>query len=232
VKRNKKTKSKDAFLEERLVRVDRWLKKGRIPISSKVIPVNESLSTKQWVLPTEQAIEILRNARSFALTKCECRIHYKRCENPVDVCLLINDAADKYVMEEKARYISLNEVKSILRQANERGLVHLTIYDPEQSVYAVCSCCSCCCHDLQFLRVFGRRDLIGHSEYITQTKMELCSHCGTCIKRCVFGVRLWKDNKMTSATDECFGCGLCVTFCPTNAISMELRKVRKKEQNR
>ncbi|MFC2169528.1 4Fe-4S binding protein [Acidobacteriota bacterium] len=225
MKRNKKTKPGDAFLEERSVLVEQWLKEGKIPTSSKVIPVNESFSTKQWILPTVQALEILRNARSFALTECECRIHYKRCENPVDICLMINDAADKYVREGKARYVSINEAKNILKHANDRGLVHLTIYNPDQYVYSLCSCCSCCCHDLQLLSVFGRRDLISHSEYITQTKMDICAHCGTCVERCIFGARSWKDDKMSYAADACYGCGLCVTQCPSNAIVMKLRKV-------
>ncbi len=25
---------------------------------------------------------------------CLCRGHYKRCNNPLDVCLMLNDAAD------------------------------------------------------------------------------------------------------------------------------------------
>ena len=63
----------DSFLGERLARYDRWVSEGRIPFSSKVIPVRESLAAQQWVLPTEQAVELVRNARSFALADCACR---------------------------------------------------------------------------------------------------------------------------------------------------------------
>lgn len=109
--------------------------KGKIPFSSKVIPVNESFSTQQWVLPAEQVIEILRNARSFALTSCECRERYQRCENPLDVCFIINDEADKYVTEKKARHITIEEAEEVLHQANNNGLVHLTLNKPEQHVF-------------------------------------------------------------------------------------------------
>ncbi|MDY6966622.1 MAG: hypothetical protein SVM80_11780 [Halobacteriota archaeon] len=178
--------SEDTYLEKRLARYDRWVKEGKIPYSSKVIPVGEPLETKQWVLPTEQVIEFLRNARSFALTNCVCRSHYQRCDNPLGVCFFLNDAADRYMAKGIGRYISLNEAVSILRQANEKGLVHLTVYNPEQYVYTVCSCCSCCCHDIQFLKLYGRSDLITHSEYIAETDMDACNHCGDCIERCVF----------------------------------------------
>ena len=124
---NGSDKSKGTHLEERLARYDRWVRERKIPFSSKVIPVRESLATQQWVVPTEQVIEFLRNARSFALADCECRSRYQRCDNPVEVCFLINDAADTYVAEGLGRHISLEEATSLLRQANERGLVHLTV---------------------------------------------------------------------------------------------------------
>ena len=190
-----------------------------------MIPVRESLSTQQWVLPTEQAIEFLRNARSFALTHCSCRTHYTRtrgapCEHPTENCFLINDAADAQLAAGKARRISLQEAESVLHQANERGLVHLTVYNPHQYVYALCSCCSCCCHDLQFLSLYGREDMVARSEYVAHTDQEACVHCGDCVPRCVFGARTWQDGRMHYETEACYGCGLCVTVCPPEATKM------------
>jgi ferredoxin len=227
MKRSKKKETKDLYLEERLKRVDRWIQEGKIPFSSKVIPINESLPTQQWVLPTEQVIGILRNASCFALTKCECRGRYQRCENPLDVCFVINDEANKYLAEGKASHISIEKAVEVLRQANEKGLVHLSLNNPEQHVFAVCSCCACCCHDLQFLRKYGRRDLIAHSEYIAQTDGEACVNCGDCVERCVFGARVWENEQMIYNADDCYGCGLCVTVCSAEATVMHPRK--KKE---
>ena len=217
--------SKDPYLEKRLARYDKWVREGKVPFSSKVIPVRESLATQQWVMPTEQVIEFLRNARSFALINCECRSHYRRCDNPLEVCFLINDAADRYLAEGIGRFVSLEEAVRVLRQANERGLVHLTIYNPKQYVYAVCSCCPCCCHDLQFLSMYGRSDLIAHSEYVAQTDMEACTHCGDCIDRCIFEARVWQDGRMSYNADACYGCGLCVTVCSVDATAMRRRSV-------
>ena len=213
----------DPYLEQRLQRYDRWIAEGRIPVSSRVIPVRESLSTLQWVLPTAQVLEFLRNARSFALTDCSCRTRYRRCAHPTETCFLINDAADAHLAQGSARRVSLQEAEAVLHRANECGLVHLTVYNPQQYVYAICSCCSCCCHDLQFLSLYGRADLVARSEYVAQTNAEACVHCGDCVPRCVFGARTRQGNRMVYDADACYGCGLCVTACPVEATTMNKR---------
>jgi Pyruvate/2-oxoacid:ferredoxin oxidoreductase delta subunit len=216
----------DAWLEERLSQYDGWLQERRIPVSSKVVPVRESLETRQWVLPTERVLDLIRNARSCALIDCDCRSHYRRCDNPVETCFLINDAADAYLENGKGRQVSLAEAEEVLRHADERGLVHLTIYNPHQYVYAVCNCCSCCCHDLQFLKLHGRSDMIARSEYVAETDAEQCVHCGDCVARCVFGARQWEGGVMVYNAAACYGCGLCVSVCSVGATTM-LRRGKK-----
>lgn len=220
----KKKKHIDAFLEKRLVKYDEWLSKGQISCSSKVIPISESLSTKQWILPTEQVVEILRNTKSVAVKNCECRTHYERCDNPLEVCFLLNDAGDKLVIKGKARHVDLTEASEILKKANESGLVHLSLYMPDHEIFALCSCCPCCCHDLQIVKHFERKDLMVRSEYVAATTSEDCINCGECVDRCVFDARVFRDKKMEYNADACLGCGLCVTRCPVEAISMEVRE--------
>lgn len=217
---------KDEYLEDRINQYDNWIQDGKVPTSSKVIPISESLSGLQWVLPTQQAIEILRNSRTFALVSCDCRTRYNRCDNPREVCILINDVADKEVARGRGCYIDLEEAKNRLKLAHEHGLVHLTIYNPEQHIFALCSCCECCCHDLQFLKKYHRPDLIAHADYIAEVDASTCIHCGTCVKRCVFGAQEINEKLVVFHQDKCYGCGLCTTTCPTGAIRMKLRVQR------
>lgn len=212
----------DTFLEERIEEYDRWLAQGTISFSSKVIPVHESIETRQWVLPTEQVLEILHQARSIALQNCVCRSHYRRCDHPLEVCLLFDEYGDKFVERGKARHISFETAAEILRNANERGLVHLSLYRPDHKLYALCSCCDCCCHDLQIIRQYNRPELMGRSEYIAVTDLEACVHCGKCIERCIFGARKWENEHMLYNTEACYGCGLCVTPCPVNATVIRI----------
>ena len=216
-------KPMDTSLREWLDRVDGWRQEGKGPFASRVIPVGESVAAQQWVLPTEQVLGLLREARSSALTNCGCRSQYQRCDNRLDVCFLLNDAADRCVAEGNGRHVSLAEAQEALRRASESGLVHLAIYNADQVVEALCSCCPCCCHDLQILRHYGRPDLIAHSDYVARTDMELCTHCGDCIDRYVFSARVWDDGRMVYDADACYGCGVCVTVCSAGAILMQQR---------
>lgn len=225
MKRPRPEEKGDAHLEERLARVDGWIREGLISSSSKVIPVGQSLEARQWVLPGAQVLELVRGARSVALTDCECRSHYGRCSAPLNVCLLLDDAADSYVQDGEARCVTVHEAAAALQVANEYGLVHLAIYRPGERVFAVCSCCLCCCHELQLLRVYGRGDLIARSEYVAETNRRECVDCGVCVGRCVFDAREIRNGRMEFEAARCYGCGLCVMACPAGASVM----VRKAE---
>jgi uncharacterized Fe-S center protein len=167
---------------------------------------------------------LLRGAKSIALKNCECRTHYKRCENPLEVCMILNEVGDQRVKMGKARHIPLVDAVSVLKNANDKGPVHLSLHMPNHEVFALCSCCPCCCHDLQLVQQHERQDLMVHSEYIAISNYDDCTHCGECVDRCVFNARSIKDEKMEYNSTECLGCGLCVTSCPEGVISMVLRE--------
>ena len=213
----------DDFLNSWANKYENWQQEGTFPFSSQVIPVKESFLASQWILPSKQVLQILKNARSFALANCVCRSHYSRCSKPKEVCFLLDDRGDKAVEHNKARRISLSDASEVLKEADKHGLVHLTLYMPGHSIYALCSCCPCCCHDLQLLIDYHRADLVIRSDYIAVTDNERCIHCGKCIDRCVFSARFLKDDRLEYNSQSCFGCGLCVSICPENATTMQER---------
>lgn len=212
-----------SFLDDTREKYDHWQAQGRIRFTSKVIPVAQSLERKQWILPAQKVLEHLRNARSFALSTCRCRTLGGHCQRPREVCFTLNDFADAWLAKGQARRCSLDEAEERLAQANESGLVHLTLYSPEHHLFAVCSCCPCCCHDLQFLLAQGRRDLVAKAEYLAVWDQEACRGCLACVERCPFGARQESQEGLTYDPALCYGCGLCVTACPDGALSLELR---------
>ena len=200
------------------------IKSGQLKYVSKVIPIKKAFTAKQHVLPTQQAIELLKTAKTFALVKCGCRMAFKNCEKPLDTCLLLDEDAEYRLSRGNAKRISLKEAEKVLDIANEAGLVHLSLFMPEMKIYAICSCCSCCCHDLQALLKYGKTFFIAKSDYVATCDTSLCNGCGKCVKRCVFTAREVKNGKSTVDALKCFGCGLCVTSCPTKASELAPRK--------
>jgi len=213
----------DEHLLEILNKYNTWMREEKIPYAGRVLPVREAFSPGQWILPTQQALEILRGARSLALARCTCRSHYRRCDHPLDTCLLINAMADAWVEAGAAQRVSLAEAGTVLCQANVHGLVHQSVFRPEHEMWAVCSCCACCCYRLQMLRVFGRKDLVVHSDYVAVVDKSRCTDCGLCALRCVFAAREMVSGQMVYQAERCYGCGLCVTACPERVITLAPR---------
>jgi len=89
--------------------------------SSKVIPIRKEIAATQYILPSQQAIEFLREARLIALTKCGCRVAFRNCNNPVDTCILLDEEA-KYLISRgyAKKYRSKKQIKllkSLIRLA-------------------------------------------------------------------------------------------------------------------
>jgi hypothetical protein len=77
--------------------MDEWLDEARIAYSSRVLPIGKSLPDRQRVLPAMQVDRIIGDAGLIALTDCVCRTHYRRCDKPVSVCLLLDEFGQMFI---------------------------------------------------------------------------------------------------------------------------------------
>ncbi|NVM36087.1 MAG: 4Fe-4S dicluster domain-containing protein [Candidatus Lokiarchaeota archaeon] len=48
----------------------------------------------------------------------------------------------------------------------------------------------------------------------------MCKSCGDCEEWCHFKARDFTDTKLHFNPSRCFGCGICVSKCPNNAIKL------------
>jgi len=158
------------------------------------------------------------------LSDCGCRTRFQKCGAPVDVCISLDENARESI-KQGARRISLAQALVTLKRSHEAGLVHLAFTSKgKEKPEVICSCCSCCCHSLSALVRFGIPDHVVASEYLAQQNYYTCNSCGTCVQRCQFHARsLGSDNKLAFDQAKCFGCGLCVTTCPTKSVTLTRR---------
>jgi len=194
----------------------------------RVIPVEKTIPMK-WgeILPYEKTSEILETAKTIAVTECACRTMTRQCDNPTDVCFVINKFADILLERGIAKRISKEEALSILERCEDLGLVHQLNNSETEGYEFLCNCCSCCCSILRGMTVLGKKGTTTQSRYVSSVNSELCDGCGICVTRCNFKAMNIVDSMAVVDKEKCFGCGLCASKCPTTAI--ELIQVRGPE---
>jgi Pyruvate/2-oxoacid:ferredoxin oxidoreductase delta subunit len=210
-------KEQNDWTKEELIKdyVEKWT-----PVT---IPVNISVHGQQTILDMTQVEGILREAQIITVRECGCRAKWHKCDAPLDVCLSLDEHA-RETMKEGARRISLAQALVVLKSSHKAGLVHMAfMHKNEEKPEVICSCCSCCCHSLSALVRFGIPDHVVASEYIAENNSETCANCGTCVERCQFHARQLNEGKLAFNQAKCFGCGLCLTTCPTKSIRLVKR---------
>jgi ferredoxin len=189
----------------------------------RTIPVNRSLTPALEVMTYEKAEELIRRRGKIAVAPCICRRERtmvgQGCSKPLESCLVFGTVADYYARNGIGRIITLQEALGILRQADEAGLV----LQPGnyQQAGNICCCCGCCCGVLRTLKKLPRpADHISSPFYAVCASAD-CNGCETCLDRCQMEAIKIEDCKAVIDLGRCIGCGLCVTTCPTAALTLQ-----------
>jgi electron transport complex protein RnfB len=206
--------------------VNKHLLKGRW--GGKVIPLNKNISLDAKFVPSQEILELLQRSKVVGIGECYCRSTQRKyekpnCENPINSCIHFGLAKSLYEIPNKSvnlKKVSKQEIVELLEECDKRGLVHQLIYFPNpQFYYIVCNCCPCCCVVLNKFLETGSPQMIK-SDFITETNLDKCINCGTCEAWCYFGARVLNNTELQFNSRRCFGCGICVSKCPNNAIKL------------
>lgn len=207
----------------------------------KVMPTDEavklvkigrevSLTAPETVIPYQLARDIvLKDPDHIVVFDCPCRAARKNPCSPMDVCMVVGEPFASMVLEhqnKRARRVTPDEAVAILKAENARGHVHHAFFKDLAlgRFYAICNCCSCCCAAMAAQK--NGVGMLAPSGYLVHVDAEACVGCGNCAKYCQFGALKARDRKLQIKTARCMGCGACVSKCPKQALSLAAEPTR------
>ncbi len=194
-----------------------------MPIS-RIIPIEEEVVTVNGVLPYEKIFKMIDEARMVGIGKCACRAYGRNCDNPLETCMVFNDICEYLASRNIARIISKDEMKQLLREFDEAGLVH-QMNNSKDKIDIICNCCPCCCALLKCINTYDNPHAVNTSGFIPVNNPKVCNLCGTCMDiRCPMGAISISNSGLSINIDNCIGCGLCVTGCPEEAMKLLRRE--------
>ncbi|MFX1304374.1 MAG: ATP-binding protein [Promethearchaeota archaeon] len=206
--------------------VNKYFLKGRW--GGRVVPLNKNLDIDSKFISSQEVLEILSRSNVAGISWCYCRSVQRKyekpnCDHPLFSCIHLSSGKSLYEIPHKSynlKKVPKKEIIELLEECDKRGLVHQLIYFPNpQFYYLICNCCPCCCVVLNKFLKFGSPQMIK-SDFIAKTDLNKCINCGNCETWCYFGGRRIINNKLQFSPARCFGCGICVSKCLNNAISL------------
>lgn len=212
-----------------------FVKAGRIPVA-RTIPIDKSIASGQKVVAYDQISEIIEKApRPRAVTECWCRkikeIAGEHCNKSVtmEVCISFGLFAQNMIDSKTGREIDDAEIRNIIAEANEAGLVPTVALNTSsfEDILNLCNCCNCCCGVLKSMIRHYDHDFQGGqapSSYIASIDEDKCGGCELCIDRCQTSALFMENEISTLKQGRCIGCGLCTTACPEEAIALIQRR--------
>jgi len=189
----------------------------------RTVPVHKSVPVTHHVAMYDDAVEILKRQERIVVAECICRKKQKvlgsGCEKRVEACFMFGSMEQLYIDRGMGRQIDLDEAASILKEAQESGLV--TQPGTAQNPAGMCNCCGDCCGVLISIKEHPRPAELVCSNYFAMVDRELCAGCETCLERCQMeAIDMDEDNIAVVNRDRCIGCGLCVISCSTEAMRL------------
>ncbi len=213
---------------------------GNIPADAyvqyiRVVPAWTAIERSPDIAPgqlrqEENLKELVKSAGVIAVVPCTCRRSMRRCDAPLQNCVVFNRGAEYAIGRGAGRQISVDEAMAIFAESEKLGLVHTWPFFASSRLNEVCNCCIDCCGIFDAGLKFGAVDRILERAHVrADVDQENCDGCQDCVERCFFGaIEMQKSPpskklKAVVKADKCFGCGVCVLGCEVGAIAMKMR---------
>jgi ferredoxin len=186
------------------------------------------------VLPLEDALKVIDLSEDdrFLLMHCSCRRYFGHKDTYT--CLFWGNAIERALKERPwetdSKIISREDAKEFEIEMDKLGLVH-TLFDAGVDTdgklpIVICHCLTTDCKPSRLRAHYGVTNAQRKAEYVAvvdrQKCKEGCQKYPICMQRCTFGAMRYSplDHICNINISRCFGCGLCRSVCPTNAIKL------------
>jgi len=189
---------------------------------ARVVPIQEEVEGEAVVLTYEKVYDLIDKASVVGLANCACRNAFANCDGPLEACMVFEETCTYLVERGFARYITKDEMKKLLREFDELGLVH-NVNNSQDKLQFVCNCCSCCCGFLRTVRELELPGFLASSGFLAECDEGLCAGCAVCEDRCPMDAIEIVDDVAVVDEPRCIGCALCVTGCETDAMRLKRR---------
>lgn len=186
---------------------------------SRVIPIQEEVESASGAMPYHKVYNMIDSARSVGIARCACRVMEKKCDGPIEACMVFDETCDFLVHRGLAKYLSKKEMKEKLIEFEKAGLVHNTGNTQDKLAF-ICNCCACCCGLLRSAIEYRELNIVSESGFTPELDRDLCIACEHCLLRCPTEAVSIEDGFPRFRIEKCIGCGLCVTGCESEALKL------------
>ncbi len=194
--------------------------------ATQLVTVDEEIRLEdlEQVIPYARARDlVLKNPDHIAVLDCPCRAGRQDPCLPLGVCLIIGEPFASFIVDhhpDRSSWIAPEEAVRILQAEDERGHVHHAFFKDAMldRFYAICNCCACCCGAMQAHRTGV--PMLAPSGYVARVDGSVCGSCRLCGEACQFAAISFPDGFAHIDPGACMGCGVCLSDCPPEAISL------------
>jgi NAD-dependent dihydropyrimidine dehydrogenase PreA subunit len=195
----------------------------------EMLPTLFEQSVAGQVVPLKDAEKILDlNEGDIFVLPCICRKYYGGTEKMC--CMFLRPAARPLQesigsWDKPNKMVSREEAKKMLRKFDQEGLVHGIFWCPAPVPTMLCNCDYPYCNSIRGRFHYNVVDVFKKGEYVSLVNRDACDGCGgapRCQSRCIFGALKFSPttNKVHVNQMQCWGCGLCSSVCPNDAITL------------
>ncbi len=184
------------------------------------------------IVPLADADKVLELCSPIGLMRCMCRWMSRAIDERNELeytCMGMGVGMLKWERWPErykggVKFANIDEAKEWNHEMDRRGFVHLLMLFGAPYIGGFCQCDYPVCNMIRNQVDFGTGIMKSH--YVAEVDYDICNSCKICASRCQWGALKFEVTTGKANIDQykCFGCGLCHTGCPREAIKLVERE--------